>query len=167
MASEWVIDVDSRHFQQRVIEESFRRPVLVDFWAGWCQPCRILMPWLARKAEQAGGRFLLAKVDTEAEQALAVQFGIRGIPNVKLFRNGQVADEFTGVISEDQLDAFLARHLPRASDGELEGAIADWRAGHQAAAVAREWAEQKSAWQESQAITLSRDQYADLKDDKT
>jgi putative thioredoxin len=120
--SSHVITVTAANFQSIVIEGSHERPVLVDFWADWCAPCRMLMPMLAKLAEQYGGRFLLAKVDTEAEPALAAQFGIRSLPTVQLFRHGQAVDQFMGALPEPQVREFLDRHIPRASDGLLQKA---------------------------------------------
>ncbi|MBK1717834.1 thioredoxin [Thiocystis violacea] len=114
-----VVAVTAANFQSLVIEGSFERPVLVDFWADWCAPCRTLMPMLAKLAEQYGGRFLLAKVDTEAEPALAAHFGIRSLPTVQLFKDGQAVDQFMGALPEPQVREFLDRHLPRASDDVL------------------------------------------------
>ena len=96
---------------------SRERPVLVDFWASWCQPCRILMPLLDRLAEEYGGKFILAKLNTEEQQQLASRFGIRSIPTVKVFRDGQPVDEFMGALPEAEIRSFLDRHIPRESDG--------------------------------------------------
>ncbi|MTW20690.1 thioredoxin [Allochromatium palmeri] len=131
-----VVTVTAANFQAVVIEGSYERPVLVDFWADWCAPCRMLMPMLAKLAEQYDGRFLLAKVDTEAEQALAAQFGIRSLPTVQLFRNGQAVDQFMGALPEPQVREFLDRHLPRASDGMLQRAEAALASGDLAGARA-------------------------------
>ncbi len=131
-----VVTVTAANFHAVVIEGSYERPVLVDFWADWCAPCRMLMPMLAKLAEQYGGRFLLAKVDTEAEQALAAQFGIRSLPTVQLFRNGQAVDQFMGALPEPQVREFLDRHIPRASDGLLQQAQAAMEDGDLAGARA-------------------------------
>ncbi len=114
-----VVTVTTQNFQSLVLDGSFERPVLVDFWADWCAPCRALMPLLAKLAEEYGGRFLLAKVNTEEEQALAAQFGIRSLPTVQLFKSGRVIDQFMGALPELQVREFLDRHLPRLSDGLL------------------------------------------------
>lgn len=114
-----VVTVTAQNFQSLVLDGSFERPVLVDFWADWCAPCRALMPLLAKLAEEYGGRFLLAKVNTEEEQALAAQFGIRSLPTVQLFKSGRVIDQFMGALPEPQVREFLDRHLPRLSDGLL------------------------------------------------
>ncbi|MFD2113702.1 thioredoxin [Thiorhodococcus fuscus] len=114
-----VVIVTAENFQSIVLDGSFDRPVLVDFWAEWCAPCRMLMPLLAKLADEYGGRFLLAKVNTEEEQALAAQFGIRSLPTVQLFREGRAVDQFMGALPEPQIREFLDRHIPRASDGLL------------------------------------------------
>lgn len=103
-------DIDD--FQTQVIERSRQVPVMVDFWAEWCGPCRMLGPVLEKLAGDAGGRWELAKVDTEAHQDTAVQYGIRSIPAVKLFVDGEVVDEFTGALPEPQVRAWLDRALP-------------------------------------------------------
>ncbi len=92
-------------------------PVLVDFWAPWCGPCRVLKPILEKLVAEFDGRIRLAKLNTDENQAIAGQYGIRGIPNVKAFVDGVVADEFTGAQSESQVRAFIAKLLP--SSGEL------------------------------------------------
>lgn len=130
-----IIEVTSDSFQSIVVEGSFERPVLVDFWAEWCAPCKILMPVLAQLADAYGGKFLLAKVNTEEHQELAMQFGIRGIPAVKLFRNGQEVDEFTGALPEGEVRAFLDKHIPRESDNLIVQAEQLWSSGDVAGAL--------------------------------
>lgn len=114
-----VVTLTSQNFRQIVLEGSYERPVLVDFWADWCAPCRSLMPILAKLADEYGGRFLLAKLNTEEERALATQFGIRSLPTVQLFKDGRPIDQFMGALPEAQVRAFLDQHLPRESDGLL------------------------------------------------
>lgn len=112
-----IIEITKDNYQSDVIERSRQVPVLVDFWASWCQPCKTLMPVLASLAEQYQGKFILAKVNTEEQQELAGQFGIRSIPTVKLFMDGEPVDEFAGALPESEICKFLDRHIPRESDG--------------------------------------------------
>lgn len=114
--SQFVFDVSAENFDRQVLEKSREVPVLVDFWAGWCAPCKMLMPILAGLAEKAGGDWLLAKVDTDAEQSLAQAYQVRSLPTVKLFRNGEVVDEFMGALPESGVREFLDRHVDRESD---------------------------------------------------
>jgi len=106
------IDVTHANFDEAVLRASAKRPVLVDFWAPWCAPCRALAPILDRLAAEYADRFTLAKLNTDEEPELAARYGVRGIPNCKLFVDGEVADEFTGALPESALRAFLAEALP-------------------------------------------------------
>ena len=103
---------DVRDFEREVIERSYQVPVLVDFWAEWCMPCRMLSPVLERLAQRANGRWVLAKVNTEEHPDLAYRYGVRSIPNVKLFVDGQVVDEFVGALPEYVIEQWLDRVLP-------------------------------------------------------
>ncbi|QVL51203.1 MAG: thioredoxin [Thiocapsa sp.] len=114
-----IVTVTAENFQAVVLEGSFDRPVLVDFWADWCAPCRMLMPILANLAAEYRGRFILAKVNTEEQQALAAELGIRSLPTVQLFKSGRPVDQFMGALPEAQIREFLDRHIPRVSDGLL------------------------------------------------
>jgi putative thioredoxin len=111
-----VFDVDEAQFEQRVIERSRELPVVVDFWAEWCGPCRTLSPALEAAAAKREGQVELAKVDTDRNQQLAAAFGIRGIPAVKAFRDGQVTEEFTGAIPPAQVEQFFDSLVPSPAD---------------------------------------------------
>lgn len=106
-ASAHVIDVTEADFQDAVLERSLQVPVVLDLWAEWCEPCKQLSPVLERLAEEFGGRFVLAKVDVDANQRLAQMLRVQGIPAVKAVVQGQLVGEFTGVQPEPQLRAFL------------------------------------------------------------
>ena len=96
------IDVSTQNFRELVVEASLRKPVIVDFWAPWCAPCRALGPVLEKLEAEYGGRFTLAKVNSDENQELAAHYGVRGIPNVKAFVGGEVVDEFSGALPERQ-----------------------------------------------------------------
>lgn len=106
------LDVGVSDFQEKVIDASRHTPVLVDFWAEWCAPCRTLKPILEKLAVEYGGRFILAKLNSDQNPDLSARYGVRGIPNVKAFVDGQLVDEFTGVLPEAQIRAFIDGLLP-------------------------------------------------------
>ena len=111
-----VFDVGEREFMERVIERSRELPVVVDFWAEWCGPCRQLGPALEKAANTRAGKIELAKVDVDQNQSLAQSFGIRGIPAVKAFRDGRVAAEFTGAIPPAEVERFFDKLVPSEAD---------------------------------------------------
>jgi putative thioredoxin len=112
----FIFDATSENFQRDVIEASMRQPVLVDFWADWCAPCKMLMPVLAKLAEEFQGGFRLAKVNTDREQALAAQFGVRSLPTVKVFSEGSVVDEFMGALPETEVRRFIEKYVESDAD---------------------------------------------------
>lgn len=114
--SRYIFDVTSETFDTYVLQNSHQVPVLVDFWAGWCQPCQMLMPVLARLIEEYDGKVLLAKVNSDEQQELAGRFGVRSLPTVKVFKEGRVVDEFMGVQPEPAIREIIERHVVRESD---------------------------------------------------
>ncbi|MFW5453827.1 thioredoxin [Thioalkalivibrio sulfidiphilus] len=134
--SPYIFDVTQANFDQVVLEGSRERPVLVDFWAAWCQPCQMLMPVLAKLAEAYGGRFILAKINSDEQQALASRYGIRSLPTVMLFRHGKPVDQFMGVQPESTIRSLLEKHLPRPSDKQRATAQAQLAAGDAEGALA-------------------------------
>ncbi len=116
------MDYEMKDFNKDILERSKTIPVLVDFWAEWCGPCRTLGPILEKLAAKYRDRFELVKVNTDENQEVATAYGIRGIPNVKLFINGEVADEFTGALPEHSVEQWIKKAIPGKNSGEIEKA---------------------------------------------
>ncbi len=111
-ATPYIFDVTEANFEQLVLENSFHKPVLVDFWAEWCAPCKALMPVLAKITEDYQGELLLAKVNCDIEQGITARFGIRSLPTVVLFKDGQPVDGFAGAQPESAIRTLLEPHVP-------------------------------------------------------
>jgi len=114
------MNVKLETFQQDVVDASFKTPVVVDFWAVWCQPCRTLGPVLEKLEKEAPGQWKLVKVNTEEEPELGQHFQISSIPAVKMIYQGQIVDEFVGALPEVEVRKWLAKHLPEAPKSPLE-----------------------------------------------
>jgi len=106
-AASWIVDVDVQNFEREVVLRSKEVPVVVDFWATWCEPCRVLGPKLEERARKGNGRFVLAKVDVDANPELAQAFRVQGIPAVLALVDGRLVDGFQGALPDAELDRFL------------------------------------------------------------
>ena len=122
MSDAYSIQVTSETFETDVLQKSQETPVLVDFYAEWCGPCKTLGPMLERLADEYAGAFILAKVDADAEQMLVAGMGVRSLPTVVLFKNGQPADHFMGALPEGEIRAILDKHVGRVEASPLERA---------------------------------------------
>jgi len=138
--SEYIIEVNESTFESEVILRSYDLPVVVDFWAPWCGPCKVLGPLLERLTVEAGGAFRLAKVDIDSNPGLAVRFGVQGIPAVIAFSSGEIASQFSGVRPESMVRQFLQSIAPSEVDLKLQEARG-WL-------TARQWTEAADAFRE-------------------
>ena len=123
-------NVGMQNFQHQVLETSLTKPVLVDFWADWCQPCQNLAPILEKLADEYAGKFEVAKVNADQEQELAGHFGIKSLPTMKLFFKGQIVDERTGLVPEGDIRAMLDKHIESESDKFMQAAMMAYQQGH-------------------------------------
>jgi len=129
------MDVSQADFDEKVVAASRKQPVVIDFWAPWCAPCKVLKPILEKLAEEYKGKFLLAKVNSDENQEIAARYAVRGIPAVKAMVDGKIVDEFTGALPEGQVRAWLDKIIPspaeelrraaqqRSAAGDLDGAL--------------------------------------------
>jgi putative thioredoxin len=127
--SPYIHHVTAQDFNTLVVENSFKQPVLVDFWAEWCQPCQALIPVLTKLAEEYQGAFILAKVNSDEQGELAAHAGVKSLPTVKLFVNGQIVDEFMGAQPESEVRKFLAKHIRSESDKIMSEAVLAYQEG--------------------------------------
>lgn len=138
-AANYIVDIDESNAQTLLIEESQKRPVIVDFWADWCAPCKQLMPILEKLAAEYQGAFLLAKVNADEQQMLAQQLGVRSLPTVMVIKDGQPVDGFSGAQPESAVRDMLDKHVPSPqadslaeaeqllTEGDIPGALALFR----------------------------------------
>ncbi|HSC67231.1 MAG TPA: thioredoxin [Cellvibrio sp.] len=117
-----IVDITLDNAQQYLIDESFKRPVVIDFWADWCGPCKSLMPILEKIANEYAGAFLLAKVNADEQQMISSQFGVRSLPTVMVMQNGQPIDGFNGALPEVQVRELLEKYLPKAWEAPVKQA---------------------------------------------
>ena len=143
-----VVDIDQNNAQQYLIDESFNRPVVVDFWADWCAPCKQLMPLLQKLADEYAGAFLLAKINADEQQGISQQLGVRSLPTVMVFKDGQPVDGFAGAQPETAVREMLQKHLPSPWDAKIAEATELLDQGDTSGALAL----LRSAWEESKKL---------------
>ncbi|PHQ92059.1 thioredoxin [Idiomarina sp.] len=122
MSESNIVNLDLQNFQQVLLEGSKEKLIIIDFWADWCEPCKQLMPVLEKLAMQYSDQVILAKINCDEQQELAAQFGIRSLPTVAFFKDGQPVDSFGGVKTEGEIREILTKHLPSPSDDLIQQA---------------------------------------------
>lgn len=120
--SPFIANVTEATFEKEVLERSMNMLVVVDFWAGWCNPCKMLMPILSSLAEELNGEFFLAKIDTDAERSLAEKYSIRSLPTVRFIKQGQIVDEFNGALPAQEVRLFIEKNKFQETDTKLHEA---------------------------------------------
>ena len=135
-AAETIVNIDESNAARYLIDESHQRPVVIDFWADWCGPCKTLMPILEKLAQEYAGAFLLAKVNADEQQMIAQQFGVRSLPTVMIMQGGQPVDGFAGAQPESAVREMLEKFLPSPFESALQLAAEQLQSGDAAAAVA-------------------------------
>jgi putative thioredoxin len=143
--SEFIVNIDESNAAALLIEESHKRPVVVDFWADWCEPCKVLMPLLESIAAEYQGAFLLAKVNADEQQGIAQQFGVRSLPTVMVIQEGQPVDGFAGAQTEPFIREMLEKYLPKPWDGLLQMGLEAMAAGDLQQAITP----LRQAWEDS------------------
>ncbi len=152
--SDFIVNIDETNAAALLIEESHKRPVVVDFWADWCEPCKVLMPMLEKIATEYNGAFLLAKVNADEQGMITQQFGVRSLPTVMVIKDGQPVDGFAGAQPENAVREMLEKYLPSPWEGQLQVAQEAMAQGDFATALPL----LRQAWEESgqqHEITLS------------
>jgi len=139
----FMLDVNEANFEQEVLLRSHEVPVVVDFWAEWCGPCKVLGPILERLAIEGGGRFILAKINVDQNPGLAMRFGVQGIPAVKAFKQGKVEAEFAGSQPEPVVRRFIQRLVPSPAEQAAQAA--------NSLLVTHHWKEAEEAFREALA----------------
>ena len=143
-----VVDIDQNNAHQYRIDESFNHPVVVDFWADWCAPCKQLMPLLEKLADEYAGAFLLAKINADEQQGISQQLGVRSLPTVMVFKDGQPVDGFAGAQPEKAVREMLQKHLPSPWDAKIAEATELLDQGDTSGALAL----LRGTWEESDKL---------------
>ncbi|MDH4284403.1 MAG: thioredoxin [Gallionellaceae bacterium] len=131
----YAADVSQADFDEQVVKASYKQPVVIDFWAPWCGPCKVLKPMLEKLAEEYAGKFVLVKVNSDENQELSAKYAVRSIPSVKAMVNGQIVDEFAGALPEGEVRKWLEKIIPSPAEELRLAAQQDAAAGNMAGAL--------------------------------